>query len=130
MISFRFQSIALIICLLYFLVIGYCLKKSYFKLRYALVWLLSGAAMVLLSVWPRLLNRLSVLLGIYSSVNALFVILFACIILVLILQTIIISRQSEKIKRLTQTLALIEKRLRDVESEKTPEKNKEQECKI
>lgn len=130
MISFRFQFIALIICLLYFLVIGYCLKKSYFKLRYALVWLLSGVAMLLLSIWPQLLKNISDLLGIYSPVNALFVILFVCIIIVLILQTIIVSRQSEKIKRLTQTLALIEKRLRDQEVENTSEVNTVQECKL
>lgn len=130
MISFRFQFIALIICLLYFLVIGYCLKKSYFKLRYALVWLLSGVAMLLLSIWPQLLKNISDLLGIYSPVNALFVILFVCIIMVLILQTIIVSRQSEKIKRLTQTLALIEKRLRDQEVENSSEVNTVQECKL
>ena len=130
MISFRFQFIALIICLLYFLVIGYCLKKSYFKLRYALVWLLSGVAMLLLSIRPQLLKNISDLLGIYSPVNALFVVMFVCIIMVLILQTIIVSRQSEKIKRLTQTLALIEKRLRDQEVENTSEVNTVQECKL
>lgn len=115
MISSRFQVIALMICLIYFAGIFNFLKKKYFKLRYALIWLAIGLAMLIMAVFPHLLSRFAELLGIYSAENALFTVLFICVVAILITLTIIVSRQSEKVKSLTQKLALVEKRLRELE---------------
>lgn len=117
MISSRFQIVALLICVIYFLGLCRFLKKGHFKLRYALIWFAIGFAMLIMAIFPTLLHKIAALLGIYSAENALFTLLIICVVAILIMLTIIVSRQSEKIKCLTQKLALVEKRLRDQENE-------------
>lgn len=123
MISFRFRIIVYAICLVYFFFVGLCLKKRYFKLRYALLWLLIGVALLMLAIFPGLLNQVAALMGIYSPTNALFTIFIFCITAVLIMLTIIVSLQSEKIKKLSQALGLLENRVRKIENNSRTEKN-------
>ena len=116
MISFRFQIIAIFICMFYFMGVCHFIKRKYFKLRYALVWLAIGFALFVLAIFPKGLSWFADFLGIYSAENALFTILIICVFAILITLTIIVSRQSEKVKSLTQEIALLEKRMRDTEN--------------
>ena len=101
----------------YFIILIAMLKKKRLTLRYSLVWLFSGVVLLLLLLFPGLLEAATALLGFQVPSNALFAVLFFFVLMILMSLTYITSRQSEYIKRLVQYTALLEKRLRDLESE-------------
>lgn len=73
------------------------------------------AAMV---AFPDFLSYIVNKLGIVSNMNGLFILCIAFIIIILMSITSIVSRQTNKIRSLTQSLALLEKRIRDLENSK------------
>ncbi len=115
MISSKLQISMLIAVGLYFLIVFRLLKRRNLNLKYTLLWLLSGAIMLMLAVFPRILGWLAALVGVYDPTNALFALMFFCVIIILMSLTAIVSKLNEKSKKVVQTLALIEKRVRDLE---------------
>lgn len=115
MISGKLQFVVLVAVLVYFLVLFYMLNKKRLSLRYTLLWIFSGALMLLFAVFPGILSWFSSMIGIMTPTNALFAVMIFCIIMLLISLTAIVSKQTEQIKRLTQSVALLEKRCRELE---------------
>jgi len=101
---------------LYFLLIIYFLKKRAINLKYTLLWILSGCTMLLLVIFPDILYVISDFLGFVSPVNALFALVLFFMLSILMSITSIVSRQNEKSKTLIQQFAILEKRVRELES--------------
>ena len=101
--------------IIYFILILLLLKKREISLKYTLLWLLAGGLMGLLVIWPGILARIISFIGIESNMNGLFLLAIAFVIAILMSITSIVSKQSEKIRALTQEIALLEKRIRDME---------------
>ena len=108
------MSIAVIV---YFYLIVKFIKKKTLTLKYTLLWLFAGACMALLVLVPDLLTWMADLLGIATPMNALFMVAIGFIIVILMSLTAIVSKQTERIKNLTQENAMLEKRLRKKEDE-------------
>lgn len=102
----------------YFVILVAMLRQKRLSLRYALLWLFSGLVLLVLSLFPGLLRMVTTTLGFQVQSNALFAILFFFVLLILMSLTSITSKQNEYIKRLVQQTALLEKRLRELESGK------------
>jgi hypothetical protein len=84
--------------------------------RYALLWLLTGVAMLVLALWRGALAKLADLVGISYPPSALFV-LFSFFILALLLHySTVISKLSAQNATLAQRLALLEERIREPEA--------------
>lgn len=110
--------IALIIGVaVYFVMILMFLKHKALALKYTLLWMLAGIVLGVMVIWPEVLTYFIRMLGIASNMNGLFAACIAFIIMILMSLTSIVSKQADKIKNLTQTVAKIEKRLREVEKE-------------
>ena len=127
MLSGKLQIVILIAVLIYFIVLFSLLKKKMLSLKYTLLWLLSGGIMLIIALFPGLLGVLTEAIGIQVPTNALFAILSFCGIIIMITLTAIVSKQSERIKRLTQSVAMMEKRIRKMERESSTEKLAEEE---
>ena len=112
------QVFMLAAVVVYFIFLFRLLRQNKLNLKYSLLWIISGIIMLILAVFPRLLDFFSGIVGIFSPVNALFAVLFFCGIIILISLTAIVSALNERIKRMTQTIALLENRLRQMEQEK------------
>lgn len=115
MITMRLRIAMLLAVVLYFGLVFHLLKRKSLNLKYTLLWLFSGVMMLLLAVFPQILNAFTSLVGIYEPTNALFAVIFFCIIIILMSLTAIVSKLNEKSKRLIQSIALLEKRVRDLE---------------
>lgn len=115
MLSTTLRYSILLALIIYFVILAVLLKKKRLALRYTLLWLFSGVVMLVLLIFPQLLNTLTKLLGIELQSNALFAMLFFCVLIILVSLTSIISKQNESIKELVQYTAMLEKRLRDIE---------------
>lgn len=118
MITPKFQAVILLAVALYFILLFYFLKKRRLNLKYTLLWIFSGIVMLMFALFPGLLDQLCELLGVYNPVNALFAILFFCGIIILVSLTAIVSKLNDRLTQLTQTTALLEKRLRELEGKK------------
>lgn len=88
------------------------------NLKYTLLWLAAGLIMLILTIWPQILDLASTLVGVFDPTNALFAVIFFCVIIILMSLTAIVSRLNERLKRLIQADALLEKRVRDLEKER------------
>lgn len=112
--TLRFVLIVAVIC--YFIIILYFLKQRALNLKYTLLWLLAGAVMGILVIVPELLTAIIHVFGIQDNMNGLFIFCIGFIIMILLSLTSIASRQNRKIRTLTQELAILDKRVREVES--------------
>lgn len=102
--------------MVYFVIVIQLLKSKKLTLKYTLLWLLTGVVMAIFVLWPRLLNKMVNLLGIELPVNGLFALSIGFLIILAMALTSIVSKQSQKIKDLVQQTALLEERIRRMES--------------
>lgn len=109
----RFSLILAVIC--YFLLILLFLKRRDISLKYTLLWIFAGVAMGILVIWPETLVKITSFIGIETNMYGLFILAIAFVIAILMSITAIVSKQSEKIRSLTQTIAMLEKRVRELE---------------
>lgn len=103
--------------IVYFIVIFWLLKHGKFALSYSLLWLFSGCIMALFAIFPNLLEYMAKRLGIEVASNGLFAMCIFLIIIILTSITAIVSKLSSDLRRLVQSCALMEKRLRCLEEE-------------
>lgn len=115
MIPQKLQIVLICAIILYFLIIFYFLKKKALELKYTLLWFVAGVVLFILVVFPELLSMVISMFGIQSNMNGLYIILISFIIMILMALTSIVSRQTYKIKTLIQEIAILEKRVRDLE---------------
>ena len=99
----------------YFFVILYFLKQKALNLKYTLLWLVAGVVMGILIVVPELLVKIIRIFGIQDNMNGLFIFAIGFIIMILLSLTSIASRQNRKIRTLTQELAILDRRVRELE---------------
>lgn len=118
MIPINLRIVLVIGVFAYFVIILMFLKNKTLHLRYTLLWLVAGVVLGIMVIWPESLVRFIHLLGIESNMNGLFIVCIAFIIMILMSLTSIISKQSDKIKNLTQTVARMEKRIREIEEKR------------
>ena len=83
--------------------------------RYALLWLFSAIVLLALSVWTGLLEAVADLIGIAYPPNALFLIAFGFVMVLLLHFSLAVSRLSDQTTVLAQRQALLEERLRRYE---------------
>ncbi len=120
MITPKMQIVAVIAVILFFGILVWLLRKNRMELRYALLWFICGVIMLILALFPKMLDRFAAFVGIYSSVNALFAVtLFFALMLTLSL-TSIASREKQEIVRLIQELAVLENRVEKPETMTEP----------
>lgn len=107
-----------VVILIYFFIIINLLRKKSLNLRYSLIWLASGFVLMVLIVFPKLIYVFSEFVGIATPVNTVFVVEGIFILLILLSLTTIVSHFNERNRKLVQTVALLEKRIRELEKNK------------
>ncbi|MDR2572637.1 MAG: DUF2304 domain-containing protein [Oscillospiraceae bacterium] len=115
LIELRLIVLAMIVAFVIFF-IG-MLRKRKLDLKYCIVWLIALLGMTVYCISPQLLRSFADLLGITTSVNALFLVCIAFLAFICINLTITVSKLSEKIKKLTQNVAI--KEFEEKEKDKT-----------
>jgi hypothetical protein len=124
MIPFRVAVFASIASAIFLLVIFELIRSRRLQERYALMWLITGSVILLLSVWRDALRMVSQQIGIAYPPSALFIVGFLFILVVLLHYSTVISELSERNVRLAQDLALVEERLRVHEQREQGERAK------
>ena len=118
MITLRLQIFATLLAAAFLVGMIELIRKNRVQLKYALLWLFSGGMMLLLALFPEILHWAAGLLGVYDPVNALFAIMLCLGFVLMISYSVIMSGNKKAMVRLTQEIALLEKRVRELETEK------------
>lgn len=99
----------------YFLVILIFLKYKAIELKYTLLWIFCGLAMAFMLLFPEVFLRFINLLGIESTMNGLFISFIAFLIMITMSLTSIVSKQTKKIRRLAQQIAILDRKIQELE---------------
>lgn len=104
---FRLQIILVVFSILCLVFIVNRIINYKIELKYTLLWLLLSISTIILSVFPRSLEFISESLSIETPVNALFMLAIIAIFLIIYSLTISLSRNSTKVKELTQEIGIL-----------------------
>lgn len=122
--TFGLQMTAIIVIVAYFFVLFHLLKKQDINVKYSLLWIFAGLFLLVMAAFPQLLVKITVWMGVQLPSNALFLLTFIFIISILMSLTVVVSHAANRIRRLTQQTALLEKRIRELEQRISDDKEK------
>ena len=101
--------------LLFYTLLVYMLARHALILKYTIIWMASGFVLVVFLLFPGTVLKLSDLIGVTNPVNAVFLMFAGVALMLLLTLTSIVSQLSSRARRLTQSVALLEKRVRELE---------------
>lgn len=104
-----------VIAFVFFLFIVRLINKNIFLLKNTAIWLVTSIILVLFSIFPEIPNLLSNFLGFEETSNFLYFCAVAFLIVTVLLNAILASRQDIKINTLTQELSIIKSKLEEQE---------------
>ena len=110
-----FRAILVVVSLVTFIVMIRKVRNSKVQIEYSLFWLAFSALLILFSIFPEIADCVTDLLGIYSTVNFIFLFVIFILLIHQFLNTIKISQLENKINELTQEIALREKKENNTE---------------
>jgi hypothetical protein len=109
----RIQLLSILASASLLLVVLEFVRRKRFLERYALMWLFSALVLLALSVWQGALEGLAAAVGINYPPNALFLVAFGFVLILLLHFSLAVSKLSDQTKVLAQRVALLEERQRD-----------------
>jgi hypothetical protein len=107
----QLRIVALILSFGLLLVVLELVRRRRLLERYALLWLFSALALVLLTAWSDLLSVAADLIGVAYPPSALFLIAFGFVIVLLLHFSVAVSRLADQSKVLAQRLAMLEEKV-------------------
>lgn len=111
--TLRFFLLAAIF--IYFFSVIFLLKKQKLQLKYSLMWGIAGIVMLMMVIFPDFIIGLIHLIGIIDTNVGILAIALFILMLISISLTSIVSKLNMQNKRLIQTVALMEYRIRVLE---------------
>jgi hypothetical protein len=126
----RVQIIAIVGSALLFFFVLELLRRRRLGEPYAILWLTASVVLLVLSVWDDLLDSLAEAVGIQTPANALFVVGFGFVLILLLSFSSVISRLSRENKLLAQEIARLNEESGAGGPRPTPEPGERQESPI
>lgn len=117
--SLRLQIILLVLLAAGFAVIINMVRKRQLELKYVLAWLFADIVLVILVLFPSLIMMITRLLGIRSTMNMIFFLGFLLSLVILFTLTVALSKVTASARRMSQTIAILENKLRAYTEEET-----------
>lgn len=115
--NIRIQILIVVITLLAMFYVINKIRNKGIELKYSLVWLALGTGIIIFTCFQKLTTWLAHVLGISQPMNMLFFAGFCFMLPIIFSLSVSVSRLSNKVKRLTQEMALLEEQKRKAEEE-------------
>jgi hypothetical protein len=109
----RIQLVAIAASLGLLVLVLELVRRRRFLERYAILWLFSALVLLALGLWTGLLETIARTVGIVYPPNALFLVAFGFVLVLLLHFSLAVSQMSDQIRVLAQRLALLESRQRE-----------------
>jgi hypothetical protein len=101
----RVQLVAIVGSAVLFFFVLELLRRRRLGEPYAILWLIASVVLLTLSVWDDLLDELADVVGIAVPANALFIVAFGFVLILLLSFSVVLSRLSRENKALAQEIA-------------------------
>jgi hypothetical protein len=111
----RLRIILIVLLIIFALFLIRQVTKKKVDIRYTLPWFLLVIALGILAIFPEVLSFITALVGITLPINLLFLSGLILALAIIYLLTIMVSRMNSEIKTLSQKVALLEKKLKDMD---------------
>lgn len=105
--NIRIQLLIIIITLLSMIYVVNKIKNKGIELRYSLLWLALGTCIIIFACFPQMTKWVAHVLGISQPMNMLFFAGFCVMLPIVFSLSVSVSRLSNKVKKLTQEIALL-----------------------
>ncbi len=115
--SYFLQALLIAGVLLYLIIIFSALKSGKLAVKYGIIWIISGVVLLIFAIFPYPLSVLSNILRLVNPSILVYLLLFVFLVFNTLALSIIASGFSRRITRLIQTIAILEKRVRELEGE-------------
>ena len=115
MTSLRLTVFGVVIAVVLLVLVLGLVRSRRLQERYAILWLLTGLVLLVLSIWSSAIQALSDLVGIAYPPALLFAVSLVFVVIVLLHYSTVISRLAQQNVALAQSIALLEERLRQLE---------------
>ena len=96
----------IVLAILFFCIVVRNVNKRNLQMKYSLIWILASALLVAVAIAPKMVYKAAACIGIETPSNFIFLICLAWMIGMNLMLSIIVSRQSEKIKKIIQVVSL------------------------
>lgn len=111
MMTVKLQLIIGFFLILALIAITNMIRQRKLELKYALSWLIAIAFVLVMDCCPILLVKVAGFLGIWDPVNMIFFLGFCFSLVIIFILTVTLSRMSERVRKLTQAVALNEEKI-------------------
>lgn len=98
-------------------VIFWLLLTRRLREKYALLWLVIGVSMLVLTLWPGLLDGLASLVGVELPANLLFILALALLIGVTLHQSWELSTAEDEVRRVAEEVAILRADLEELRAQ-------------
>lgn len=114
--EFRLRIILIVSIIVFILMMISFIKKDNISVKYALVWLASAFVATIAVLIPNFLEIISGILGFELVSNMIFVIAILALFTISFSFTVIVSRQTKKIRLLIQEISLLKSKIEKLEN--------------
>jgi len=90
------------------------IKKAGFELKYSLMWITFCVFLLIAAIFPSFIELFAGWIGIYSKINAIFLLVIFIQISINFINSINFSRNNLRIVKLTQEIAILHKRIEEI----------------
>lgn len=114
----RNQIIALIVSMGMLILIIELVRRRKLREEYSWLWLLTGAVILILTVWFDLLKWMTHMVGAVTPSSTIFLFAFLFLILISLHFSVVISKLTDRNKELAQRYALLELELKEMKKQR------------
>lgn len=112
----RIRIIIGLVSLFFLIIILEAIRRRKFMEKYALLWIMAGLVIIIFSLFPNILFKISEILGLYY-LTTLLLVCFVFLLLILFYLSISISSLTEKNKELAQQIAILKHQVEELKKE-------------
>lgn len=123
MMTLKLRLIIIFVILLGVAFIVNLIRKRSLELKYALAWMILAVGLLVIVLIPGLLEAMAAALGIYNVMNMVFFVGFIFAIILIFGLTMSMSRNSDRVRKMAQYIALNEYRIRNIQKNDREEVN-------
>lgn len=99
------------------------IRRNRLELKYALSWMVVAVIILIIDIFPSVMDKLALFLGIASPMNMMFFLGLLFSLVIILTLTVAVSIAAGSVKRLTQKIALLEKRIDILENKESKKKS-------
>lgn len=103
--------LAIVFSILFIFVIILLVRNNKLEEKYSILWFIFSIIILILSIFPQIINFFAKLFGVYYAPSLLFLIGFVVLTIYIIHLSIVITRQNKMLVKLVQEVALIKDKM-------------------